>query len=104
MDENEFLRFVSRIIACGNETSINMALKELKSIVGQSELSQNLNETLDGLIETSREVAELGNTKQKKNRDKNDARFTGVEISMEELGKVIREGRERIRRQREYRC
>ena len=104
MDENEFLRFVSRIIACGNETSVNLALKELKCIVGGSGLSQRLNDTLDGLIETSREAAGLGNMKQKKNRDKNDARFTGVELSMEELGKAIREGRERIRREKEYRC
>ena len=78
--------------------------KELKRIVRDDGLSQRLSDTLDGLIETSREAAGLGNMKQKKNKDKNGARFTGVEISMEELGKAIREGRERIRREKEYRC
>ena len=103
MDEQEFLRFVSRIIACGNEESVRLALTQLEEIVVRDNFPLRLLDVLEGLIETSREAAMLGNEKQK-TRGKGEPRYTGVELSMEELGKVIRQGRERIRREREFRC
>lgn len=104
MNETEFLRFVSRIISCGNEESIALSLKELEDIIVRNGLPMKYTALLEGLIQTKKEAAELGIKKQKQNRGGNEPEYTGVELTMEEIGKAIRDGRERIRQEREFRC
>ena len=86
------MAFVNRIIAGGHEESIRYSLTELKNILEKEGLSEELTDFLDGLIISAPEAAELAFKKK------------GAEAGPEELARVIREGRERKRRQDAFRC
>ena len=91
MTEQELLKFISRIIACGDPTSIGHALKELKAILEREGVDPKLLELLKDLADANREAADLGKRKN------------GAEVNMGEIGKAIRDGRERIQREA-FRC
>lgn len=91
LTEEELLRFISRIIACGNRWSIEAALGELKSILEREGADVSMSATLEELAKASPELADLG-----KNTRKN--------VTGQQLGEVLREYRERIRREQEFRC
>ena len=92
MTEQELLKFISRIIACGDETSISYALRELKDILEREGVEQALLDKIEDAARASREMADLGKDKR------------GADILPDELGKAIRDGRERIRRMEAMRC
>ena len=98
MNEAEFRAFVTRLVLCGDRTSVRNSLTELMCILIREDAEDYLIDLVKELIEVDHEMAELG--KNLKNRlDKN-----GEDVTMEELGKAIREGRERIRREAAFRC
>ena len=90
--EQDLKRFISRIIACGIEKNIRNSLSELGSILQNEGVDFELQTLLHDVILASQEMAELG--KSKGNTD----------ITDEELGKALRESRERIRREESFRC
>lgn len=92
MTENELLEFVSRIIASGREENIKYSVLELKKILEREGESSRLIDLIDGLDIAAPEAAELG----EKSR--------GRAVTWNEIGRAIREGRERERRRMEYRC
>ena len=98
MNEAEFRAFVTRLVLCGDRTSVRNSLTELMCILIREDAEYYLIDLVKELIEVDHEMAELGKN-LKKRLDKN-----GEDVTMEELGKAIREGRERIRREAAFRC
>ena len=92
MNEQELLAFISGIIANGSEQKVQLSLMELRNILERSGVEERLLTIVKDLIDTAREAAVLGASKK------------GKDVTMEELGKIIREGRERIRREEAFRC
>ena len=92
MDEKELLAFISGIIANGNERKVQLSLTELLGILERADVEERLLAIVRDLIDTAREAASLGASKK------------GKDVTMEELGKSIRDGRERIRREEAFRC
>ena len=88
MTEEELLAFISRILSIGISGSVNEILKELKSILERDKADEKYIELVGDLIQADREAAQLGKSKN------------GVRVTMDELAKAIREGRERIERDR----
>ncbi|MCR5332366.1 MAG: hypothetical protein K6E62_14465 [Lachnospiraceae bacterium] len=88
----EVMRFISRIIASGNTENIRLSLDELGKILGREGASTGVMQLIDDACDACPELAELGNVKK------------GADITSDELGTVLRESRERIRREQSYRC
>lgn len=86
MTEQELLAFISRIISTGQEKNVNLSLKELRQIMENDNVREEYLTVVSDLIDVSKEAAELGNKKK------------GKLVTMEELSKSIRDGRERIKR------
>ena len=86
MDREELLEFISEIISCGNKECINLSLVELRNIMVREEVSEELIRLVTDLYPADVELADLGKAKQ------------GGPVTMEELGKAMREGVERIRK------
>ncbi len=90
--KQNLLRFISRIIGSGIEDNIRSSLSELNGILRDEGADLSLLMLLHDVILASREMAELGESK-----DNSD-------VTDDELGKAIRKSRERIRREEAFRC
>lgn len=92
MTQEEILKFIDQIIASGESESVRLSLTELAKILERNNEPKPLVEQVEDLAKAYVEATELGNQKN------------GAPVTSEEIGKAIREGRERIKRQEAYRC
>jgi len=92
VNEKELLEFIAQIIACGIDENIKYSFIELRNIIEREGADRELVTMMTDLIVASPEAAQLGEKKH------------GAPVTMDEIGKVIRDGRERKRRQDAYRC
>ena len=92
ISEQELLKFISRIIACGTEGNIMNALEELEGILSNEGANLSTITLVRDAVKAAPELASLGT--EKKNKD----------VTRDEFGKALREARERIRREEAYRC
>lgn len=90
--EQDLMRFISRIIGCGIEKNIRIALSELSEILRNEGVDYSMLTLLHDTILASQELAEFGETNN------------NSDITEDELGKAIRKSRERIRREESFRC
>ena len=92
MDRQELLAFISKIIAAGEGRTVECSLKELVYILEREEEDESIVQLAKDTAEAWLEAYELGKKKR------------GAEVTEDEIGRVIREGRERKRRQEAFRC
>ena len=92
MDRQELLRFISKIIANSEAKTVECSLNELAGILRNAGEDESLIQLTEDTAKAWVEAHELGSRKK------------GREITEDELGRVIREGRERIKRQEAFRC
>ena len=92
MDRQELLRFISKIIASSEGRTVECSLRELASIIERAGEDESLVRLAEDTADAWLEAYDLGKKKK------------GGEITEVELGRIIREGRERISRREASRC
>ncbi len=92
MEKQELLNFISKIITNGNDRNVEAALLEFADILERVGEPDEFTELVRNLAKANQEASVLGKQKQ------------GAPVSEDEIGKAIREGRERIKRAEAFRC